>query len=224
MISILMPIHNGIEFIDESVGSVKKQTTDEWEMIIGINGHPENSDNYQVAKKYEIPDKIFVLDLFFLKGKTSALNFMVQKCIHNHVAILDVDDIWLPSKLERQIPYLSVYDVVGTRCVYFGEHEGVIPQIPIGDLGGYDFLSVNPIINSSAVIRKELCTWSDKYYGLDDYELWLNLWKRGKRFYNCPDILVRHRIHHGSAFNASDKQDVERLRSDFMGSSIASET
>ena len=44
MISILMPIYNGIEFIDESVGSVLCQTFSEWELIIGINGLPENSD------------------------------------------------------------------------------------------------------------------------------------------------------------------------------------
>jgi len=43
MISILMPIYNGIEFINESVPSILQQTYGEWELLIGINGHPENS-------------------------------------------------------------------------------------------------------------------------------------------------------------------------------------
>jgi len=43
MISILMPIYNGIEFIEESVSSILNQTYDQWELIIGVNGHPENS-------------------------------------------------------------------------------------------------------------------------------------------------------------------------------------
>jgi len=34
-----MPIYNGIEFIEESVKSIIKQTYTEWELIIGINGH-----------------------------------------------------------------------------------------------------------------------------------------------------------------------------------------
>ena len=39
MISILIPIYNGIEFIDESVSSVLNQVYKDWEIIIGVNGH-----------------------------------------------------------------------------------------------------------------------------------------------------------------------------------------
>ena len=46
MISILLPIYNGIEFIDESVQSVINQTYTEWELLIGINGHFKNSELY----------------------------------------------------------------------------------------------------------------------------------------------------------------------------------
>ena len=53
MISILIPIYNGIEFIEESVSSVLNQTYEQWELLIGINGHPENSDIYKIAKEYE---------------------------------------------------------------------------------------------------------------------------------------------------------------------------
>jgi len=38
MISILIPIYNGIEFIDDSVSSVLSQTYDKWELLIGVNG------------------------------------------------------------------------------------------------------------------------------------------------------------------------------------------
>ena len=40
MISILMPIYNGIELINESVMSIIQQKYTHWELIIGINGHP----------------------------------------------------------------------------------------------------------------------------------------------------------------------------------------
>ena len=52
MISVLIPIYNGIEFIDESVQSVINQTYCDWELLIGINGHCENSSIYQKAKHY----------------------------------------------------------------------------------------------------------------------------------------------------------------------------
>ena len=49
MISILIPVYNGIEFINESVTSVLEQTFEDWELIIAINGHPQNSNEYQIA-------------------------------------------------------------------------------------------------------------------------------------------------------------------------------
>ena len=50
MISILMPLYNGIEFINESIASVKNQTYKEWELIIGINGYEENSETFKKQK------------------------------------------------------------------------------------------------------------------------------------------------------------------------------
>ena len=117
MISILMPIYNGIEFIDESVSSIINQTFKHWELIIGVNGHPPLSDVYLTAKQYELMNnKIRVLDLSDIKGKSNALNVMVQYCNYNYVALLDVDDIWLPGKLDAQSFYLNAYDVIGTKC------------------------------------------------------------------------------------------------------------
>lgn len=202
MISILIPIYNGIEFIEESVGSVLNQTFTEWEIIIGVNGHPEDSPVYQKAKEYEKRDsKIRVIDFYTTKGKSNTLNEMVNYCKYDYVALLDVDDYWLPEKLKIQSKYLGVYDVIGTRCVYFGDIVGVVPAIPLGDISRVDFFSVNPIINSSSVIRKTLCEWKNKF-DVEDYDLWLRLRRQGKKFYNCPEIMVKHRIHKTSAFNA----------------------
>ena len=53
MISILIPIHNGIEFIDASVTSVISQRYTKWELIIGVNGHPFDSQVFKEAQKFE---------------------------------------------------------------------------------------------------------------------------------------------------------------------------
>ena len=50
------------------------------------------------------------------------------------------------------------YDVVGTQCLYFGNYGGS-PAIPVGDISQVDFFIFNPIINSSSVIKKDLCWW-----------------------------------------------------------------
>lgn len=204
MISILMPIYNGIEFIEESVSSVLKQTFTEWELIIGVNGHPPNSEIYRIAKSYEAKsNKIRVYDLIDMRGKSDALNHMIQYCNHDYVALLDVDDIWTDNKLQTQFIYCFVYDVIGSQCVYFGSMDGISPRIPLNDFSDFDFSLYNPIINSSVLIRKELCCWVSNF-GVEDYELWLTLRKQNKRFYNCSDILVKHRIHQSSAFNTKD--------------------
>ena len=214
MISILIPIYNGIEFIEESVSSVLNQTYDKWELLISVNGHPENSDVYKIAKEYQCKSKnggqIRVFDSYTIKGKSNTLNEMIKLCNYDYIAILDVDDIWHPQKLEVQSQLLNNYDIIGSNCIWFGDRQGVVPPIPEGDISNYDFSIVNPIINSSSIVRKELCYWYEN--GIEDYDLWLRLRKQNKKFYNCKEILVKHRIHNKSAFNSKGNHNkVENL-------------
>ena len=208
MISILMPIYNGIEFINKSVTSILEQTYDKWELLIGINGHPENSEIYKIAKAFEEKsDKVRVLDLYNIKGKSNTLNDLIKHCKYDYIALLDVDDIWHPQKLQIQSAWLNKYDVIGTNCVWFGDREGIVPAIPQYDFSNYNFANVNPVINSSVVVRKNLCWWDSKFDGLEDYDLWIRIRKQNKKFYNCPQILVKHRIHNTSAFNSGGKNN-----------------
>jgi teichuronic acid biosynthesis glycosyltransferase TuaG len=222
MVSILMPIYNGVEFIQESIPSILAQTATNWELLIGINGHPPQSTVYQVVTNYiaQFNDsRIRLLDFPDCKGKSTTLNKMVPDCHFNYIALLDVDDIWLPEKLAVQLPYCTQnYDVIGTKCVYFGELNNIVPATPAGDLSSFNFLSVNPVINSSALIKKEFAYWDSHWDGIEDYDLWLRLWKQGRRFYNCEGVFVKHRIHRASAFNAKgNNNDVASLKAKFGG-------
>lgn len=217
MISVLIPVYNGIEYLTESLGSVIDQTYTKWEVIIGINGHPPHSDVEIYANKIKDElfnytfhkDKIRIIH-YITKGKSATLNAMIKDCKYNLVALLDVDDKWLPTKLEKQSKYWNDYDVVGTTCKYFGDRDDA-PNIPTGDISTFDFLSVNPIINCSAVLKKDLATWNEQNTILEDYELWLQLRLKNKKFYNIEETLCLHRIDKKSAFNNSNSHYVYDL-------------
>jgi glycosyltransferase involved in cell wall biosynthesis len=208
MISILLPIYNGIEFIDESIQSIRMQTYTEWELLIGINGHGPNSKVYQQACAYS-SDKIRVYDFHTISNKSDTLNALIPYCNFDYIALIDVDDIWLPTKLMMQSLHLIKYDVVGTKCVYFGDRIGC-PDIPTGDISHYNFL-INPIINSSSILKKELCYWDNTHNGVEDYDLWLKLKQQSKTFFNCNEVLVQHRLHKLSAFNNTNHANVHDL-------------
>jgi glycosyltransferase involved in cell wall biosynthesis len=175
-----------------------------------------NEKRCKIANEY-INDKIRVFDLGILtddenvNGKSVALNKLLEYARYDYIALLDVDDIWLPNKLELQMPYIDKYDVIGSRCIYFGD-SSISPPIPLGDITDYNFVLGNPVINSSAIIRKSICYWNATTM-VEDYELWLRLNRNQKTFFNCSEILVKHRIHNKSAFNNSpaQKTDLENL-------------
>ena len=206
MISILLPIYNGIEFVEESISSIINQTFSDWELLIGINGHNINSEVYKIAKNYEEKcqyGKIRVYDFYHLNGKSNTLNTLIKYCKYDWVSLMDVDDIWESNKLECQVKFINEYDVIGTRAIYFGDYlDGVLPGIQFGDISNHDFFEANPIINSSSLIKKDLCYWDSD--GLEDYELWLKLYSKGMKFYNCEEIAVRHRLHYQSSFNTKN--------------------
>lgn len=194
-----MPVYNGIEFINDAVNSILYQTYPHWELLIGVNGHEENSNVYQIAKQYEC-DKIKVFDLFHLKDKSSTLNELKTHSSYEFLSLIDVDDIWKINKLKIQSKYLNKYDVIGTNCIYFGDLPGIIPKLPLGNISPFNFNLFNPIINSSCIIKKNMCFWENNF--LEDYTLWKKLRKEGKTFYNCKEILVLHRIHKNSFYNS----------------------
>lgn len=204
-VSILIPVYNGFEFFNECVESIKMQDYNNYQVIIGINGHNENSDIFKSAVNimnvvFSNSEDFIVLDLFNVKGKSNTLNNMIKHAKYDWISLLDVDDFWMPSKLSSQIPYTSNYDVIGTNCKYFGDLN-ISPRLPLGDINNFDFFKYNPIINSSCLIKKELAYWDD--IDVEDYDLWLNLKKQNKKFYNVPTILTMHRIHKQSAFNSN---------------------
>ena len=225
-ISVLIRLYNGIEFLHDSLYSVMNQTYEDWEVIIGVNGHgPDGGDVFKKAATIVESigqthlKKIRLKNYPDVNGGAEVMNAMAKDANAEWVAILDVDDRWHPMKLLRQVYFLRMLekqpDVIGTRCLYFDKGSGG-PDIPHGYIEKSAFKIVNPMINSSVVMRRDLVAFAD-HYGLDDYDLWIRLSRSDKVFYNIYDVLTYHRIRPTSFYNASGRQDVEGLRKHYFG-------
>jgi glycosyltransferase involved in cell wall biosynthesis len=201
--TILTPLFNGIEYFKECYDSVVTQTDKGWIWIIGINGHGPTNPIYD--QLLQLANERIIVKNYSTVGKVETLNAMISEVSSIYVAILDCDDIWIPQKLEFQKNILlsnPKIDVLGTGCKYIGNLDHS-PTLPVGHITLETLLhGTNPIINSSVVCRKKGIVWDSKFYGLDDYDLWLRIRKMNKKIYNCPEILVLHRIHNNSFYNS----------------------
>jgi len=225
MISIIMPIYNGVEFFEEAYGSVLNQTFEDWELVIAINGHKdseEDSDVYKFVKeKTKGEPRVTAYDLE-IKGYPDTLNFLIQNSKFDYVAVLDVDDKWHPDKLRKQAPHLGEYDIVGTNCQYFGDST-ISPRLIMGSIHNSVFWQFNTMIHSSVVVRKELHYYDTSLPGRVDYDMWLRLASQGKKFFNISEILTFHRVYSNSYFNTRGhtkefKSVEEKLKSKWRNS------
>ena len=217
-VSVLIRLYNGIEFLEESLKSVCDQIYDDWELLIGVNGHgpddnPVHIKAKEIVSQSPYKDKIRLINYPKVKGGAEVMNALAQDAMADWVAFLDVDDMWLSDKLLKQIHLRDLYtnlDVIGTQAKYFGSFQGS-PQIPLGHLTIEDFKKANPMINSSVLMRRVDVDFTDRF-SLDDYDLWCRMIIANKKFYNIEESLTLHRIHSDSAYNSSGKQDPEALR------------
>jgi teichuronic acid biosynthesis glycosyltransferase TuaG len=212
VVSVIIPLYNGVEYLEECVRSVIAQTFKDWEVLIGVNGHGyDGGEVATIARGIAALDsriKVFIQPPP-LKGKIESSHALVLKSRADWICMLDCDDKWEPAKLEKQLEAANTIAknaaVIGSFSYYFGELVGNIP-VPAGFIHPSQLEKGNPVINSSAMIQREYCLWKDEE--LEDYSLWMNISLQGKDLYNVPELLTWHRIHKASAFNSKHVSDV----------------
>jgi glycosyltransferase involved in cell wall biosynthesis len=193
-----------------------------WTCIIGVNGHGADGGSVFVEAKAIVAalqdERFSLINLPDVKGAPQAINALVQKTTTPWVAHLDADDKWHPMKLHCQIKSLdgADADIVGTFCRYFGDWRGG-PNIPPGYVSEDVFHHMNPMIHSSILIRKELASYTDEFYGVYDYDCWIRNLLAKKVFYNVPLEVTYHRVYNQSAYNASGKQRPDMVRQKYFG-------
>ena len=217
-ITIAIPLYNGVEFLEEALQSVKRQTYNEWVGIIGVNGHgatgePVFSKATEIVYNLGLSQRFQVVNLPDVRGGANAINHMVGQSTTPFIAHLDADDLWLSKKLEYQMSVIdqdNTIGIVGTMCRYFGDSND-FKILPPGLLNIDDFKSFNPLIHSSILIKREFAVYSDEFVAYD-YDCWVRNMKNGAVIFNINNILVLHRIHNKSYYNTSGKQDPEAIK------------
>lgn len=90
-ISIIVPVYNVEEYIDKCLNTLVKQTIDDYEIIVIIDGSKDNS--IEIVKKYkkEYPNLIKYYETEN-KGLSSARNLGLSKSTGEYVGFVDSDD------------------------------------------------------------------------------------------------------------------------------------
>lgn len=209
-VTILTPLFNGIEYFEECYSSVIQQTETSWVWIVGINGHSDETIYNNLKNK--ISDSRILIKNYSTKGKVHTLNEMMKDVNTEYICLLDVDDMWFPNKLEVQKKILSDHpfiDVLSTNCQYVGELNHV-PSLPYGRITLDILFNINPMVNSSVIMKKEHAVWVNRF-NLEDYDLWFHLVLQNKLLFSIPEPFIFHRIHSNSAFNSSGIQNPSAL-------------
>ena len=104
IVTVVIPTFNRLALLREAVESVKAQTYDDWELLVVDDGSTDQTAEYVQAEQDQRIDLIRSVHC----GIVGAVrNLGVSQARGRFVAFLDSDDLWKPTKLERQIAALK---------------------------------------------------------------------------------------------------------------------
>lgn len=101
MISVVCAVHNGMHYVSEAIESVLAQTNVDLELIIVDDGSTDGTASILVDSR--AGDRRVRVITQANRGVAAARNAGMAAARGAFVAFIDADDVWLPSKLERQL-------------------------------------------------------------------------------------------------------------------------
>ena len=201
-VSVLLPIHNAAETLDQAIRSVLRQTFGDFEVIAVDDGSEDESP--EILRRWTERDRRIVPVFHERVGLIGALNAGLERAGGELVARMDADDVSHPRRLEQQVALMRAHTEVSVagclvrsfpkRCVREGfriyeawlnsliAHEDIVREIFIE----------SPLAHPSVLMRRtellSLGGYEDRGWP-EDYDLWLRYYIAGKRFAKVPEVL-----------------------------------
>lgn len=198
-----MPCHNGEKYIRDAINSVLSQTYTDWELLIVDDNSSDNSVNVieDFCKKDE---RIKLLRTEKSTGlPATARNVGINAACGRFIAFLDCDDIWLPVKLEHQIPLFETKNVAVVFSYYAkmnGEGDFFNRLVSSPFVVTYDYLLKGDCIgNLTGVYDTKKCgKVFQKEIHHEDYEMYLAILKQGFYAMNTNSFEAFYRVQKSS--------------------------
>lgn len=103
-----MPTYNSGAFVSRTLDAIVAQTYSEWELL--ITDDCSGDDTYHILQTYAARDpRIQVFQLSENAGAGAARNHSIARATGRYVAFCDSDDLWLPTKLEKQLAFMQLH-------------------------------------------------------------------------------------------------------------------
>lgn len=201
-VSILLPIYNAEQTLQEAVESLVAQTFDNFEIVAVDDGSTDRTHQI-LLELASHEDRLRVVPRPH-EGLIPALNTGLEHCQGDLVARFDADDRAHPRRLEKQVEYLRAnpgVSVVGTqvRCFPyeivaegFRVYEDWINSLVTpADIAREIFVE-SPLVHPTITARRSdllaIGGYADRGWA-EDYDLLLRLHVAGHRMAKVPEVL-----------------------------------
>ena len=203
MISIVTPVYNAINFIQDTIDMVLAQTYTDWELILVEDGSKDGTREYldKLSKSSDLDGRIhIILRDEVTGGAAGARNTGVDASKGRYIAFLDADDVWAKDKLEKQLAFMTEKNAGFSFTAYeFGDKDakgtGRIVHVP-ETLDLKHALSRTIIFTTTTMFDTEKISKDMlhmPYIASEDTATWWNILKTGELAYGLNESLAIYR-------------------------------
>lgn len=219
LVSIVIPVYNGANFLAEAIDSALAQTYDNIEIVVVNDGSRDEGATEKVALSYGERIRYYAKSN---GGVSSALNYGIEQMKGDYFSWLSHDDLYEPEKIEREIQVLSrCKDKVNTivccadRLIDAEGKPIYHPSVKLDGLYSGEemfnmLLTTHLLINGcTLLIHKHLFDMIGTFSSfriIQDIELWMKFMLNGVSFYFITDVLNIMRVHTGQVSNNCQSQ------------------
>ena len=193
-----MSAYNCAPLISEAINSIVNQTYKFWELIICDDRSTDGTWDIIMMYKKIYPKEVFVLQNEKNRGRAYARNRCIKKARGSYIAIMDADDTCDPTRLEKQVEFLSSHpeiSFVGTGMTFFDTNGTWATRLMKSFPSKEDYIPNAPFCLASCMFRKDALeavgNYNEKpiYRSGEDYELVVSLLEKGYRGANINELL-----------------------------------